>query len=93
MERGTVVGFSVDLLAVHRDFMNGSLTHIAHELRKADFFFFLSAAALLNYLPQEEGGQPNYQPESYGFDCRIHQYTPKETGILPAARTFRGSCH
>src|SRR5580700_8691327 len=66
--------------------MHFPLIHITHELGKINFFVLLATTSLLYYLPQQEGGQPDDQPESYGFDCWIHQDTPNETGIRSTAR-------
>src|ERR1017187_295262 len=77
MEGGAVSIFPVQLHAVDEDITHFCLIHVTHELGKINFLVFLPTTTLLNDLPQQEGGQPNYQPESYGFDCRIHQDTPK----------------
>jgi hypothetical protein len=66
--------------------MHVPLIYIVQELREINFFIFLPASPLLDYFPQQESGQPDHQPESYGFDCRIHQDTPEETGIRTTPR-------
>src|ERR1039457_2353880 len=87
MEGGAVSIFPVQLHAVDEDITHFCLIHVTHELGKINFLVFLPTTTLLNDLPQQEGGQPNNQPESYGFDCRIHQDTPKETGVRFTARS------
>jgi hypothetical protein len=66
----------VQLHAIDQHVAHSALIHIAHKLGEVDFFVLLSTATLLNHFPQQKGRQPYYQPESYGFDCRIHQETP-----------------
>jgi hypothetical protein len=79
MEGGPVAIFPVQLHAIDRDLSHFGLVHVTQELGKINLFVFLPATTLLNNFPQQKGRQPNHQPESYGFDSRIHQETPQET--------------
>jgi hypothetical protein len=45
------------------------MVHVVQELGEIDFLVFLPTTALLDHLPQQESGQPDHEPESYGFDC------------------------
>jgi len=56
MESRAVAILPAQLHAVHQDIVHLALIHVAHELRKIDFFVLLPAAAGLNHLPQQQRG-------------------------------------
>jgi hypothetical protein len=50
-ERVGIFDLSLGFLASEQDILNIALVHVRHELRKADFFFFLGIAAGTHDLP------------------------------------------
>jgi len=85
MERGTVVAFpwTCCVTVIHERFLTTSLMNC----EKLTSFLFVRRA-LLNYLPQEEGGQPNYQPESSVLTVEFTNTLLKNRDPT-CARTFR----
>ena len=65
MERRPVAELAANFHPIHRELANVVLVHVTHELSGIYFFIFLAIAGALDHFPQQQGRNPNQQPEQH----------------------------
>src|SRR5712692_8613245 len=87
-DRGVEAGVIISILAANlhaqdSDIFYVPLVHIRHEFREVAFLLLLPGVAGFHYLPEQQSGNADHEPEHHRFYRRIHLKLLRNNALFP----------